>query len=257
MTTRTDRWPAGVPCWVDLTTPDVAAAQRFYSDVLGWEFPQPPSEEFGGYTIAHVRDFPAAGIGPLQPGAPSAWTMYIASDDADATANAVTASGGVVLLPPGDVGTFGRMLLAADPSGAVFGVWQAMSHIGAGLYNEPGGLTWEDLRSTDPDAARAFYAAVFGYQTSGLPGAGADYTTFEFSPERPLGGMGGMMSGEGSSSWLVYFAVRDASAAVVAAEAGGGSVLTRGFDTPFGRMAGLADPAGAPFWVAQAPSQGQ
>jgi hypothetical protein len=183
--------------------------------------------------------------------------MYLASDDADATEKAVLANGGVVVLPAGDVGTFGRMLVATDPSGAAFGVWQAMSHIGAGIYNEPGGLTWEDLRSTDPDAARAFYSAVFGYQTSALPGAGDDYTTFEFSPEHPLGGMGGMMGAEGSSFWLVYFSVRDASAAVAATEAAGGSVLTRDFDTPFGRMAGLADPAGASFWVAQAPSQEQ
>ena len=67
-----------------------------------------------------------------------------------------------MLLAPGDVGPLGRMLIAADPTGAVFGVWQAGTHIGAGLVNRPGGLVWEDLRSPEPERARAFYRSVFG-----------------------------------------------------------------------------------------------
>ena len=30
MTIRTTPWPAGVPCWADLSTPDVTAAKGFY-----------------------------------------------------------------------------------------------------------------------------------------------------------------------------------------------------------------------------------
>jgi predicted enzyme related to lactoylglutathione lyase len=258
MSVRTSRWPAGVPCWVDLTVPDVAVATAFYAAVLGWEFAD-TGDEYGGYAIATARGAPTAGIGPQAGETPSAWTLYVATDDAEATAAAVTANGGEVVLPPSDVGPLGRMLIAADPTGAVFGVWQAGTHIGAGLVNEPGGLTWEDLRSTDPDRARAFYTGVFGYRTEPLPDAGPDYTLFALPEEQaPLGGIGGTMGvSRMPSHWVVYFGVADAAAAVAAAERSGGSVLAPPRESPYGVMAGLADPAGAAFWIAETTGQPQ
>lgn len=251
MSIRTSPWPAGVPCWVDLMVPDVAAASRFYEQVLGWTVPE-PDEQWGGYVVAHVGGAAAAGIGPEQPGARTAWTLYFASDDADATAKAVADAGGTVLAPPTDVGPLGRMAVCVDPAGAPFGLWQAGTMVGAELVNEPGGLTWEDLRSTDAAAAHAFYATVFGFRLDALEMADEEYRTFALPSEQgPLGGLGGLMGGEGPSHWLVYFAVADADAAVAAAQAGGGTVTAPAFDTPFGRMAGLVDPYGAPFWVAQ------
>lgn len=260
MSIRTSPWPAGVPCWVDLSVADVAAAQAFYAAVLGWSF-DPPDPASGGYVIAEVEGAAAAGIGPMaSEGQPAAWTLYLASDDADETAEAVVAAGGSVLLPPGDVGPFGRMLVAADPTGAPFGVWQAGTHVGAGVVNQPGGLTWEDLRSSDPDAARAFYVAVFGFRIDPVPMAGPDYATFALpaDPQTPLGGIGGMMGIEGMPShWLVYFGVADAAAAAAATERAGGVVVAPPFDTPYGRMAGLVDPAGALFWVVETSGSGQ
>lgn len=256
MSIRTSPWPAGVPCWADLTVPDVAAATAFYAEVLGWHI-EDTGAEHGGYMIAQANGAAAAGIGPQQEGAPTAWTLYFASDDADATAAAVTQHGGTVLLPPGDIGDLGRMFVAADPTGAAFGVWQAGTMIGAGVANEPGGLTWEDLRSPDPETARTFYSAVFGHRTEPLPDAGPDYSLF-FRPdeEAPLGGIGGMMGADGRPAhWVVYFGVPDAAAAVEATERAGGSVLMSDFDSPYGRMAGLVDPAGALFWVIQQTGQ--
>jgi predicted enzyme related to lactoylglutathione lyase len=255
MSIRTSPWPAGVPCWADLTVPDLGAAKAFYGAVLGWTF-QDTGDDFGGYVIAQARGAAAAGIGPLQQeGQRPAWTLYLASDDVEKTAASIAGNGGTVILPPGDVGAMGRLCIAADPSGGVFGVWQHGVHIGAGLVNEPGGMAWEDLRSTDPEAARAFYAAVFGYRFDPLPDAGPDYRMFALPDEQgPMGGMGGMAGApEGTPShWLVYFMVPDADAATDAARSTGGTVLAPAFDTPFGRMAGLVDPAGAVFWVAQA-----
>jgi uncharacterized protein len=256
MTIRTSPWPAGTPCWADLTVPEVEAATAFYSAVLGWSFSK-PDEQFGGYVIGSVGDAAAAGIGPQQsPDQPAAWTLYIASDDADATAAAVTKAGGQILLAPGDVGPLGRMFIAADPTRAVFGVWQAGTHIGAGITSEPGGLAWEDLRSTEPDAARAFYSTVFGYDTHPLEAAGPDYWTFQLrGQEAPLGGLGGMMGApEGTPShWLAYFAVADADAAVSAGTSAGGTSLVPPFQTPYGTMAPMQDPAGAVFWLVQLP----
>ena len=228
------------------------AATAFYSAVLGWSFSE-PDQEFGGYVIGSVKGAAAAGIGPQQQaGAPAAWTLYFASDDADGTARAVKEAGGEILLEPGDVGPLGRMFIGADPSGAVFGVWQGRGHIGAGVANEPGGLCWEDLRSADPDAARAFYSTLFGYTYEGLEAAGPDYTLFFSRPgEAPLGGMGGLTRAPAGtpSHWVVYFGVDDVPAAVQRAEEAGGTVLTAPFETPYGPMAALTDPAGAVFWI--------
>ena len=235
-------------------TPDPTAAARFYATLLGWEV-QDTSAEYGGYVIAQRKGAAAAGIGPLQQSdTPAAWTLYFASDDVDATAHAITAAGGSIVLPAGDVGPLGRMLLAADPSGAVFGVWQAGQHIGAGIVNEPGALTWVDLRSQDPDRARVFYTAVFGHGHATIPNAPPDYQTFALpGDEAPLGGMGGMMGApEGTPShWLVYFGVADAEASAAVVDKEGGRVLVPPFLTDYGPMAPALDPQGAAFWLAQ------
>jgi predicted enzyme related to lactoylglutathione lyase len=250
MSIRSSRWPDGVPCWADLTVPDVDAAKHFYAEVLGWNF-RTTDIEFGGYTIAEAQGAAVAGIGPLPRGAPARWTLYLAGDDVDKIATATPAHGGRVLLPPHDVGALGRMFIAADPTGARFGVWQAGTHIGACVVNEPGALTWEDLRTPDPEAARAFYSGVFGYRTEPLADGGPDYHLFALpGDDVPLGGIGGMNT-KGSAHWLVYFAVADAAAAIASAEQAGGRVVTRDFDSLYGRIAGLVDPNGAEFYILQ------
>lgn len=256
MSIRTERWPAGTPCWADLGTTDVDGARAFYAAVLGWDF-MDTGEEFGNYLIANLDGNATAGLGQTPEGMPPAWTLYLASDDVAATAEAITANGGQVVMPVMDVGPMGRMIIAVDPTGAAFGVWQAVDMIGAAVVNQPGGLTWEDLRSTDPEAAKAFYGSVFGFGVTPMAEAGPDYGLFHTSdPEYPLGGLGGMMGApDGTPShWLVYFGVADAEAAVEAAEASGGEALAAPFDTPYGKMVPLRDPAGAVFWTVEMPA---
>ncbi|CAN5875387.1 hypothetical protein BH20ACT6_BH20ACT6_24760 [soil metagenome] len=100
---------------------------------------------------------------------------------------------------------------------------------------------------------------MFGFGTEQMREAGPDYHWFSLPGERAsLGGMGSMMDADGTPAhWLVYLGVADTALAVAAAERAGGSVLAPTFDTPYGRMAGLADPAGAAFWVIQADGEGQ
>lgn len=258
MPIRSEPWPAGTPCWVDLGSPDLAASIEFYRSVLGWSFVD-TGEEFGHYSIAQVNGQAAAAIGPKQdPGQPTVWTVYLASDDADATAAAVTANGGTVLAEPFDIPGTGRMAVAMDPAGAVFGVWQANDMIGAEIYNEPGGLSWTDARLTNPDGGRTFYASVFGYGYQRLDGAPDDYTMFQLQGH-PLGGIGGMMGAPPNtpSHWVAYFAVADADAAIAAATSAGGTLLGDPMDTQFGRMAFLTDPDGAVFALAEMPPTGQ
>jgi len=257
MALRTSPWPAGVPCWADLSSPDVDATVAFYEAVLPWTFAD-TGEEFGGYRIAQANGGAAAGVGPQQaPGMPVTWTMYFASDDVDATAVEVRAHGGTVIVDPGDVGDLGRMCIAADPTGAMFGVWQAGTHIGAGIANEPGGITWEDLRSTNPEASIAFYTSVFGLVATLLPEAGGEYSTFRRQDEDwPMGGIGGMEGApDGTTShWVVYFVVDDLAAALDAARQNGGTMMAEPEETPYGTMAPVADPHGAVFWLTQPPA---
>lgn len=251
MTTRTTPWPPGTPCWVEVTAPDVPAAKDFYAAVLGWKFTQ-FSQENGGYSIATHGGVTAAGLGPAVPDWSPVWTLFFATEDVDATVAAVTDAGGALLSGPVKAGPLGRMALVGDPSGAAFGLWQAAQHLGSGHVNAPGGLTWEDLRSSDPDGARAFYARVFGYTYGPADDDGGDYRTFHPGEGRPeLGGMGGLMGLDLPSHWLVYFGVADTDVAAKAAMAHDGTVVIPPFDSPFGRLSGLADPSGAPFMVIQ------
>ena len=261
MSTRSEPWPAGTPCWVDLSVPDVAGALAFYAAVVGWTFVD-SGPELGGYHIAQVDGRAAAGVGPImQEGQPAAWTMYIASDDVDTTAKLVAEHGGSIYAGPMDIPDNGRMLIAADPTGGVFGVWQQTGMIGLAVTDEPGSFVWDDGRFTDPATAKRFYADVFGFRYSPLPPEVADPAMVEYETfgnhERPGGGVGGLMgSPPGTPShWLVYFSVADADGAVAAAGRGGGQVLLPAEDTPFGRIAVLADPFGATFALIQPPSQ--
>ncbi|MBN9103338.1 MULTISPECIES: VOC family protein [unclassified Pseudonocardia] len=254
MSHRDTPWPAGTPCWVDLAVPDLPAALTFYGSVMGWTFVD-SGEAFGHYTIAQVDGRAAAAIGPvMQEGTPTVWTVYLASEDADATAKLITDNGGTLLFPPMEIPGNGRMTVAIDPTGGSFGVWQAIGMNGFGLANEPGSVTWTDIRLADVTAGKEFYSAVFGYTYQPVEGAPDDYSTVHAGGD-PVGGAGGMMGAPAGtpSHWLTYFAVPDADAAVAAAEQGGGKVVSPMEDTPFGRMGVLTDPFGATFALIQLP----
>jgi predicted enzyme related to lactoylglutathione lyase len=239
-----------MPNWLDVTTSDIPGAQAFYAGLLGWTFGA-GDPDYGGYCMCEVDAVPVAGMAPVREGWTPAWTLYFATDDVRASAARITESGGSLYSEVMDIGDSGSMVVAADPAGAAFGLWQARQHIGTGVYSEPGGLTWEDLRSSDPDASKAFYSAVLGWDFQPLPMAGPDYATFhQPGDEAPMGGVGGMMGMDGfPSHWIVYFGVTDVDAAVAYVEAHDGHILSPGFDTPFGRMAAVTDPYGASFWV--------
>lgn len=248
MPTRDSAWPNGTPCWVDYGAPDMDAAKAFYSAVLGWTYTG-GEPEFGGYLtcLAHGRD--AAGMGPQQdPAIPPRWTTYFASDDADAAAGRITEAGGSVVVAPMDVGPMGRMAIAVDAQGHQFGLWQAGLNTGVQIYNEPGALVWNEAAVDDQQAARAFYAAVFGFRFDEVDDMGG-YATFA-TDGGPLGGLGGHQPGL-PKGWSSCFSVASADAAVSAVDTGGGRVLMAAEDTPFGRFAVVEDPWAAPFSVMQ------
>ncbi|GAA4852925.1 VOC family protein [Saccharopolyspora rosea] len=246
-----DSYQPGTPCWVDLSSPDPAAAERFYARLFGWTVVS-AGEGSGGYRLCEVRDRVVAGIGPLrQEGVPAAWSTYVAVSDADATARAVRDAGGEVHVEPTDVMDEGRMAVFADPAGAVVAAWQPGRMPGAGLVDEPGALCWNELATRDPDRAREFYAAVFGWQAQAREIDGMTYTTWQLG-DRVVGGMiamGDDWPPEVPPHWSVCFAVRNCDAAAEEVRALGGAVLHGPVDIEPGRFAAVGDPQGAGFAV--------
>lgn len=246
----------GTPSWVDLSATDPNAAAEFYSAILGWNVPE-GMPEAGGYRIAELRGVPVAGIGPqMQPGMPPNWATYIDTADVDATAKLVADAGGQTFMAPMDVMDVGRMAVFADPTGAAFSAWQAGQHKGAGIVNEPGSLSWNELATRQPEVAIPFYQQVFGWEgrTHDM-GGGMSYTEWLLDGS-PVGGMAPMddnIPAEVPPHWRVYFAVGDADATVAKVTELGGSVVVPPMDIPQGRFAMLTDPQGAAFNVIALP----
>lgn len=249
MTTHASH-PAGAPCWADLQSTDPARARAFYTALFGWDY-QVSGPEMGHYAMARLGGRQVAGMGGMPPGAPqpSAWTVYFASADIAATLTTVRANGGQPIMGPLPVADQGVLAVAADPSGAVFGLWQPGAHHGFQVTEEAGAPFWFEVNTRDVPAARDFYAKVFGYVTTEIPGMG--YHTLDLGGQS-LGGVMPMPPGippEVPAHWLVYFMVDDVDATVAAATAAGGAVLAPPMDIPYGRFAVLADPEGAAFAV--------
>jgi predicted enzyme related to lactoylglutathione lyase len=258
MPTRDSPWPHGTPCWVDLGLDDVGTGRLFYEGLFGWSMAEPPPE-FGGYIMCLKDGRPAAGLGPkVSPDQPTQWITYIAVDSVDDVAARVSAAGGQVLAPPMDVMDAGRVALAADPAGALFGIWQAGTHNGAGVYNEPGSLIWSENFSSDWGPNKIFYAAVFGWEYNDMSGPGFNYATFRVDG-RDVGGIGELPEdgpAEPSAYWNTYFAVDDTDAATDQVVRLGGDVLRPPSDSPYGRMSSVSDSQGARFSMMSAPAEG-
>jgi predicted enzyme related to lactoylglutathione lyase len=251
MVVRDTPWPPGYPCWTDLMTSDIDAAQEFYRALFGWEL-LGSGPEYGGYVIAQVDGLPVAGLGPQQPGMegqPSVWTTYLATEDVDATVEKVRSAGGIVFSDPFDVGPLGRMAVVQDPTGAALGLWQSGEHIGARRANETGSFTWNEIMTRDYDRAKAFYAAIFDYTFSEIGDENFQYATIDLDG-RPVGGIGVLpdeVPKEVPPHWRVYFAVDDADEALARAQSLGGVILRPAEDMPYGRWGDVSDGQGAMF----------
>jgi predicted enzyme related to lactoylglutathione lyase len=269
-----DRYIPGVPCWVDTSQPEPDLAVKFYAGLFGWEFENVlPPDAPGEYHVARIRGGDVAAVGSQPEGAPpmAMWNTYIWVESADETARKVVDAGGSVITAPFDVMEAGRMGVFADPEGAVFCVWQAGQHRGAKIVNEHASLNFNDLNTRDPEGAKAFYGAVFGWETLGLDGDFEMWTLPGYGDHLEEGDPGireriadlGASPGfedvvaslvpisgdqpETPPHWGVTFAVDDADAIASRAAELGGKVIVPPFDAPWVRMTVIADPQGATF----------
>ena len=246
-------YATGQPAWADVTNPDVDGAAGFYSQLFGWEAAKVPEPEAGGYTM-FLRNgkYVAAASPPPQEGVPPHWSVYLAADDVDGVASRIREAGGDVMMDPLDVFDAGRMTLAADPTGAVFGIWQAGNHIGSQLRGEPGTMTWAEVQTRDKATAQRFYEQVFGYETETIDmGAAGGYVLLKVNGEPAAGLIQiGPDWGDVPSNWSVVFEVEDCDAAVANVRELGGSVVVEPRELEgVGRFAVVADPWGAVFQV--------
>lgn len=249
------KYPDGVFCWVDLNTTDAEAAKKFYSDLFGWESDDRPLPGGGHYTMMHLHGHSVAGLGQMpdemqKQGIPSHWSSYVKHDAVDSLVEKINSAGGSVIFPPMDVMDQGRMIMAQDPGGATFGVWQPMTHTGAELVNTANALVWNELQTRDLPGAQAFYQKVFDW---GIATDDSGYVMYQVDDRVQAGAMVIDDSwGDVPSNWQVYFMVEDVNAAAERVKELGGTVMSGPMPAgEMGHFAVCADPTGAVFTIMQ------
>lgn len=242
----------GTPCWYELGTSNLNAAERFYGQVLGWHMIRAGSPDFD-HRLATADADKVAGMMSVadQGDAPPNWLIYFLVYDVDASARAAQTGGAKLLKAPTDMAGTRRFAVLADPQGAAFGILQPLSmECSAFHQGKPGHGHWHELMSNDPQAGFDFYHRLFGWQKSRAMDMGAEGTYQLFSSGgADIGGMMGL-GGAPVPGWLPYFGVDGASAAMARIQAAGGTVLHGPMEVPGPAWIAVArDPQGAHFAV--------
>ncbi|EMY35521.1 glyoxalase/bleomycin resistance protein/dioxygenase [Arthrobacter crystallopoietes BAB-32] len=244
--------PAGIPCWIDLTSSDPDKARAFYASLFGWAA-ETAGEEYGNYITFSKDGHPVAGMMRNdQTGQPDAWSVYLSSRDVAATAKAAAEAGGRILVEPMQVGDQGSMAIFLDSTGAAVGAWQPDQHKGFGREGEEGSPSWFELSTRDYAGAIEFYEKVFGWRTEEMSDTAELRYTLNAALEESSAGIydaAAAMPEGVPSNWQVYLGVANADAAVAKVRELGGTVLREPWDSPYGRMAQVADPTGAAFMI--------
>ncbi|MCX5235027.1 VOC family protein [Streptomyces prunicolor] len=228
----------GVPCWVDAQLPDLAAGRRFYGELFGWTF----EEAYGGSVWARKDGEAVAGLAHKADGRmPTVWTVYFATPDVVRLSGRIREAGGQVVMAPVALGELGTAALAADPEGAVFGLWQAARHSGFGIRHKPGTFGWAELYARDTETANTFYGGLFTDALFG-PDAAPDFGRAPVSDVFPV---------EMPPHFLVHFRVEDIEPVLGAVQRLGGRVQVPLFETSYGKVAVVTDNQGASFALLQ------
>ena len=256
---KIESYKQGTPSWTDLATTDQNAAKRFYSDLFGWTYEDNAMEDMGGmvYSMAVSVDSYAGAIfsqmnDEKEMGIPPHWNVYMTVEDVDSLAPHVSEHDGSLLVDePFDVFDAGRMIVAADPTGAVIALWQAKQYIGAGVQSEHGAIAWCELLTGDPAKAMKFYEGLLGVESETHPMSGGG--EYHLLTVDGVGVAGVMQMPDHLSAmnvpphWSTYFQVDDVDAALDMAKSRGAQVAMEPMDIPEAerRIAFLIDPQGA------------
>jgi predicted enzyme related to lactoylglutathione lyase len=242
----------GEPCWVELFATDVDDAVRFYGGLFGWTH-EDAGEEYGGYVTFRREGRRVAGLmrNDGTQHTPDNWGVYLETNDAAATVAMAEANGGQVVVEPIQVGPLGHMAFVTDPGGALVGVWQPEEMAGIEDIGEVGAPGWFEVLTGDYDTVVRFYENVFGWVTDTMSDTDDfRYTTLGKDEDARAGIQdAASVLGDQRSAWQFYVTVDDTDAIVARALELGGAVVTPAEDTPYGRLAELADAAGVRFNV--------
>jgi len=241
----------GAPNWVDLSTSNIDEATRFYRELLGWTIEKADTPT-GDYFIGKIGDQQVGGMMAADPDwqRPPMWTVFFNVDDVDEVASAIEQAGGSILQKPFDIPE-ARIAVAADPTGAMFGLFGGPEIDGVWMTRDSGGVCWVETMTRDTAAAESFYATVFGWKAETQEMEGGSYTTFVLDGEMVAGmmAMPDEMDVSIPAHWGHYFTVLDCEDAAARVATLGGSVLKPMTQLEMGRFAVVADPQGAVFQI--------
>lgn len=243
--------PAGTLAWIDLSTPDLEVATRFYQQLFSWTVESSPTP-MGRYVVGSVDSGPVGGMMAMPPQGPApAWTVFFATDDLDAAYTRARDAGATGLQPPMQIPGGDRIAVLTDPAGAVVGLMQP-ARAGGIAWGVPGAVAWVETATRDLDTSRTFYRTVFGW--TAVEGANR-YWVFEHHGEQVAGmmAMPAQVPTAVPSYWMPYLAVADVDHACTRATDLGGAVVAAPMSVEAMRFAVLEDPGRAVFGVLQTP----
>lgn len=229
--------------WYELMTTDMAAAAKFYGDVVGWQCKDSGMQGMS-YSLFNIPgyDMGTAGLMELTPEMragqiPPNWTGYVAVDDVDAKAGEFAAEGGTVHMAPHDIPGIGRFAVVADPHGAVICLFKPNMPDGPlppePAANAPGTFGWRELMAGNGEEAFAFYAKMFGWQKDTAVDMGPMGVYQLFGQGGPA--IGGMMTKPADVPmpfWGYYINVEAIDAAAERVKAAGGQVINGPMEVP-------------------------
>jgi predicted enzyme related to lactoylglutathione lyase len=241
--------PTGRFVWFEYSSKDAAKAQAFFGELFGWKTKQIVAEQ-APYTMIEIGGTTIGGYWPPPPEGASQqaqWISHLQVHSADDSARKVESLGGKVHMPPMKVGDFGTFAVVADPTGAVFSLWQPEKHEGNPEFpGKAGHWVWNELHTPDPEKATAFYKALGGFEEESMDmGEMGTYHLLNKDGAGRAGVMKAMTPGV-AGQWLPYVQVDDADGIADRATKLGGHVKVGPSDIPHvGRFAILVDPQGA------------
>lgn len=241
---------AGRFTWHELMTTDAAGAVAFYEKLFGWTVQEMDMGPAGKYRIFSKGDQGVCGAMTAPPGTPPHWLAYVGARDTNAAVKKIAELGGKILVPATDVPNMVRFAVAMDPQGAAFGVVQNIGEAREEPLGDappkPGTVCWNELHTSDLDAAIKYYGGLFGW--TGKFGEGPMKYWHWQHGGKEMAGMMPLQMPNVPPNWLVYFAESDVDGAAAKVKDLGGRVVMPAMEMPkVGKFAIVQDPAGATF----------